>query len=651
MQIHYIDTDEEITSIVDRLRKSKSAENYFVVPQRSMVFQSLVNLRLLDLEAKKNRKKAALVTQNNLIGSLAKKAGIETRLSADGLDARKEERRLAATTVTEEESKSKERVDISRLITREVDKEKRLASLGTEDYFTPTPKPAGRPSMKEADKSLVRGFTGEEKKEGKREEPARFSIRKKEPEKYIPSAPAPLKSAVMSDMLPEKEPEKIREDYVTEKTFPESPISQRTEEQIKSFFSDTGTKENETADVSVKKEAKERKTVSGKFKKIILVFSAASFLLALSVILYLVVPRAEIKVFPKYESREISFNFSGSVKLSEPDQGAKIIPARIIEDEETLSESFAATGRGASSGGKARGKVVIFNNYSSASQPLIATTRLLSREGKLFRLVKGVTVPGMTQVGGETKPGAIEAEVIADEAGEGFNIAPSRFSIPGFEGGPKYDKFYAQSEKPMAGGGSGANQDVSLSQEDINGAKQKIENSLKEKVSKKLVSGLKDKEIIIPGSEEIVIPESTPVGRVGDLKENFEYQARAKARAFAISEQQLKNLIGGQIKGQSNELSNLALKSMDVEYRQADANFDEGLVAVKTEAEALYLPSFDLEALKNSFLGKNENQIREILKSHSEVDRVEINFWPTFVSSRVPPFGRQVKVMLEDNVN
>jgi hypothetical protein len=52
------------------------------------------------------------------------------------------------------------------------------------------------------------------------------------------------------------------------------------------------------------------------------------------------------------------------------------------------------------------------------------------------------------------QPGAIEAEVIADQAGSDFNIDPTDFKIPGFSGGPKFDKFYAKSSKSFSGGSS-----------------------------------------------------------------------------------------------------------------------------------------------------------------------------------------------------
>ena len=50
-QTFYIDIDEEISSVIDRLDKSVTTENYFVVPGRAIFLQSIVNLKLLKREA------------------------------------------------------------------------------------------------------------------------------------------------------------------------------------------------------------------------------------------------------------------------------------------------------------------------------------------------------------------------------------------------------------------------------------------------------------------------------------------------------------------------------------------------------------------------------------------------------------------------
>lgn len=90
---------------------------------------------------------------------------------------------------------------------------------------------------------------------------------------------------------------------------------------------------------------------------------------------------------------------------------------------------------------QAEGTVTLVNN-TDRNQPLVATTRLLSADGILFRLRENTVVPA---------EGQISARVYADQPGGHGNIGPSRFTIPGLWEGLQKD-IYAESSAPMAGG-------------------------------------------------------------------------------------------------------------------------------------------------------------------------------------------------------
>ena len=81
-------------------------------------------------------------------------------------------------------------------------------------------------------------------------------------------------------------------------------------------------------------------------------------------------------------------------------------------------------------------------NDSSISQPLVATTRLLTADGILFRMKKGATVPAN---------GTVEVDVYADKSGKASEIGPSKFTIPGLNEA-RQKVVWAESIKPMVGG-------------------------------------------------------------------------------------------------------------------------------------------------------------------------------------------------------
>lgn len=71
---------------------------------------------------------------------------------------------------------------------------------------------------------------------------------------------------------------------------------------------------------------------------------------------------------------------------------------------------------------KTTGRVKIINNYSK-DQPLVVKTRLLTSDGKLFRITKTVNAPS---------GGSVEVEAVSDEAGSQYQIpVGTKFTIPG----------------------------------------------------------------------------------------------------------------------------------------------------------------------------------------------------------------------------
>lgn len=138
----------------------------------------------------------------------------------------------------------------------------------------------------------------------------------------------------------------------------------------------------------------------------------------------------------------------------------------------------------------ASGTIVIYNNYSTASQRLIKNTRFESPDGKIFRLRESVSVPGMTKNGSAGVPGTLEVTVYADEAGDKFNIPIVDWTIPGFRSdASRYSQLYARSKTAMSGGFIGM---VNFAEEaDIKAA----EDSLKTKLRGEIV---KDMSAAIP---------------------------------------------------------------------------------------------------------------------------------------------------------
>ena len=75
-KVVYIEIDEEVTAIYDRVKRAKQKDIYLVVPRKAILFQSVVNLRILKSKLEKDQKKLHLITTDRIGIHLAQQAGI-----------------------------------------------------------------------------------------------------------------------------------------------------------------------------------------------------------------------------------------------------------------------------------------------------------------------------------------------------------------------------------------------------------------------------------------------------------------------------------------------------------------------------------------------------------------------------------------------
>lgn len=75
-KVIYIDIDDEVTSIYDQIRRVKQKDIYLVIPRKAIIFQSIVNLRILKSKTAEAKKNLHLVTTDRVGAHLAAKVGL-----------------------------------------------------------------------------------------------------------------------------------------------------------------------------------------------------------------------------------------------------------------------------------------------------------------------------------------------------------------------------------------------------------------------------------------------------------------------------------------------------------------------------------------------------------------------------------------------
>lgn len=634
-ETHYIEIDEEIISAVSRLRKSSDPENIFVFPKRSLILQSIINLKLLEREAEKLGKKVIVMTQDEQGMRLAEKAGLRTREYQDAAFREGRQETAARFTVRHGES-------IPMPVTVEKhDRLRRSSEIGSASFYndssitTPPLPSVATPlppiSEKRQQTLRVRNMTPSM-------QTSLNSARDAQSQQSSPSQPVASPSSLTATSL-QNDP---------------AQVAIVRKEKLRRLFEGRSAGRN-TAGAPVARPAIQQESAMSAMSKhsrtsadagrargpwLWLVLGAILFLGILVGGYFSLRPEAIVIVEPQSATQSVKLSLVGSVDGT---SGSNIVMAHYVEEEKTIRFSREATGKDLGSAAKAVGTITISNAFSEASQPLVATTRFETADGKLYRLVDGVTVPGARVEDGKTTSGKIEARVIADQAGAKYNLASGTFSIPGFKGGPKYEKITAEVKMAFAGGGDDTSDaKLSVSQSDLDLAKAAAIEEAKKTVIGSLSDTLKNGEVALGPSFQAALIGTPVAPAVGAGAETFEYEARFQVKGFVISEATVRGIIDQE----KTESSGVVLRPYrySVNYGAVLANFETKRVDFTVESKVLFRAPLDSTVLKSGLLGLDEDGIRSYLAEHPEIKRLQVEFKPKIFIATIPDDPERVTV-------
>jgi len=333
--------------------------------------------------------------------------------------------------------------------------------------------------------------------------------------------------------------------------------------------------------------------------------------------------------------------------LDEEDQDNFKIPAEYLKFSRKASQDFPATGL-KDVKVKSSGKIKIFNAYSSTSQNLITNTRFLSQSGKIFRLTAGVTVPGAKVEAGKIIPSSVEVKVVADQPGAEYNIEPTHFTIPGFQGTPKYDKFYADSSETMTGGYVG--QAKVISQEDLNQAKSQLTElaqvSLEEEFQSKFPQGFK----ILNEAKSFSVEKIAYSGLVGDQTETFRGSVTASLKAIALRESDIKEVFLASATKSDSALAEKELFSGDFQYGMPRVDFEKGMLSFPVSATLVFRDKIDVSGFPDELAGMSEKQFQKFFANLPGIENGVIKVKPSFLNF-LPLNIKNIKIILDPASN
>lgn len=307
----------------------------------------------------------------------------------------------------------------------------------------------------------------------------------------------------------------------------------------------------------------------------------------------------------------------------------------IMETELTQNKIFSASPSGELEE-KASGFVTLISNYS-APQTLIATTRLLSPQGILFRLTETVTVPANSRL--ENVP------VVADQAGEASAIAPTRFSIPGLRAALQ-EVIFAESTEPMRRLPKEGSTEITPI--DLDQARKSLTDLLIPQALSTLREQLPEdrRNLSVVYDSEVTKAESDVAA--GSKNSQFNYTVTVKISAVFYDPDKLRDNALTKLQNDltsGKKILNLEPDSLAVSIDNLAGDLTSALLRVKFLAQVI-ITDPDLVFRRNDLLGRTPEEVNNYFAGFPGVKNVNIELSPFWVNS-VPTVEEHITLKLQ----
>jgi hypothetical protein len=321
------------------------------------------------------------------------------------------------------------------------------------------------------------------------------------------------------------------------------------------------------------------------------------------------------------------FDVYGNEKPSDSIRGVKGAISRFESEE---SGVYPASGV-KSSEAQFSGQVTLVNNYSK-DQPLIASTRLLSADNKLFRIKKTVNVKAGQSVVVDVYPDASSADMA---------IAPGRFTIPGLASSLQ-DKIYAESKAAFAFVGESKK---FVQQSDVDAAAADLNNKLLDNVRQSVGSPSGQYDSVLYSVAPAAMSVELTDAKVGDEKSEFTVKIKNAVNIISFSSSDIVKLaIEQKAAAQNKDKSLFEIDKSSLKFNVS--SYDSVANVANVSADFVLGAASDNVSLidKTKIVNLNEAQLRSYLSTIKEIKGYDLKFFPSFIK-RAPGLIDRISVV------
>jgi hypothetical protein len=595
-EIVYLEPDEEITSVIDRLRKTPGAGVALVIPRGSTLAQSIVNLKLLKKSAEGMDKSISFVSNDRIARNLASQLGISVYSKVSEAEKAKPI------------DGPRPKVGVANVVDGK-------AGFRINDY-----------SINEDEGGEIELEPPADESEGMPEEldvvdEAKIDRKPELPEEEGSQEDDDVKED-LKQYLEEKEPEaKFDKRKVEAEKNKEEAITGKGDHN-----SGNGGKYNENREPS-------HKNINSHRKPLIIV--ACVVLVALIIASYITLPYARANVTLSTEDYTSETQIAVDSTIKNIDLEGNRIPGQILESVKEETRQFEATGK-KDIGAKASGTIT-FANSAGVDETIATGTTVRSSGGVSFTLESAIAVPkAYLNANGDKVNGTIAGKINAVESGAEGNLSVGTdYTVSGHS-------------KVTASGATtgGTTQEVKIvTSADLDNAEEAVKQTLLDSSKNELSNGAETASMVF--SEKAIATEiltSDSSKKENEQSDTFEYTVKSKTTVLAFAEGDILNIARQQIVERLGE--NKMLISPDkaeVKYEIVATEAGGAILTLDVSFSGKVADKLDTDSIKKAIKNQSTKSASSIIKANNQVIDVTYSIWPSFIK-RLPILPSRIKV-------
>ncbi|MDD3646925.1 MAG: hypothetical protein PHS44_00285 [Candidatus Dojkabacteria bacterium] len=608
----FIDLDEELIFIIERLKKVEDDRVILVVPERAAVLGSSVSLKLLFSEVSKTGKRAIIVTKDTVGKKLAQKANFIVVDVVNDISEKQWEQ--AEASIREYKNQLEDRKDAL------VDERNERPIVDETKEVIPSPVEKPLIGKLEPKKVNIDGF---EMVSGG--DIAKFAEAEDIDEQGY-EAEKEISEDKIGDLEPEDESLSVKENRLVGKDMSAYKYSKAS--SVSKTPKPEG-RDSLKAIGGVFESIKSKLFIGGNKKILIAVVAVIIVFFGLS---YFVFPKAQVIIKVESQDIEIQKEVIADTSVNSLDIESLTIPATLLEVTRDRSDSADTTEK-KKTGEIASGQISLFNLTDDEVKITSGTVVEAVETGLKYTMNTDVTIDATESGDFGITYGTVDVGITATEFGEEYNITDKKdFRVAGFD----VEQVYGKNFNNITGG---TTEEVRyVSQKDYDGLKKSLVASLKEdlRASMKEEAGV-GRELLEDTIKYKVINEAPSPG-VDAEADNFTLSVTMKATALSFSKEDIDQVAEVLVEKENSQ--NVDVEEFEYEAKVKESSGEK--ITIDLKITGVVTPSVNEDELKDRLSNQSEKKAREYLDSLDGVQVYEIAIEPAYLPGFLKHFPSSV---------